>query len=488
MATKIESLSRAGQPSRASEKALSTRLVASVCALMDVVQIVGSGLLIFLFYVSPVDPGKFPIYIVAIGLFALLALQAFRLGGLYRFASIISPGKQVVRLASTLAVILLTLLAAGFALKISEQFSRIWAFSWLLTMVILLVGERFAIAAIVRRFAETGRLGRNIVIYGAGAHAERLIKHLDDLNEPWNHIVGVFDDRSFQRVGNSVQGHPVLGGLPDLLDWARSNRADDILVALPWSAEDRILNLLSRVSSLPANVRLSPEFVGTRLLHRRTSHHYQIPMLTILDKPVDGLGALSKLLVDYGIGAVGLVLALPVMGLVAACIKLESPGPVLFRQKRYGFNSQLIDVLKFRTMYVDQQDSNAEKLTQKNDPRVTRVGAFLRRFSLDELPQLLNVLKGEMSVVGPRPHAIRAKAGGLLYEEVVDEYAVRHKVKPGITGWAQVNGWRGNTETEDDIRGRVEHDLYYIEHWSLLLDLNIMVRTVFTVLGGRNSF
>ena len=139
-------------------------------------------------------------------------------------------------------------------------------------------------------------------------------------------------------------------------------------------------------------------------------------------------------------------------------------------------------------MYIDQQDADAEKLTERDDPRVTRVGAILRRFSLDELPQLINVLRGEMSVVGPRPHAIRAKAGGRLYEEVVDEYAVRHKVKPGITGWAQVNGWRGNTETEQDIRGRVEHDLYYIENWSLMLDLNIIVRTFFTVLGGRNSF
>jgi Undecaprenyl-phosphate glucose phosphotransferase len=488
MAIKTEAVKSATPGIHASDAALSTRLVASVCAFMDAIQIIGSGLLIFLFYVAPDDPGKSSIYLVTIGLVALLSLQAFQLGGLYRFTSITAPINHVFRLGITVAVILMVMLVVGFALKISDQFSRIWLFSWFLSMLILLIGERFALAAMVRRFAETGRMGRNILIYGAGDHAEQLIKHLDDLNEPWNNIVGVFDDRNLQRVGHDIRGYPMLGGLEELLHWARKHRADDILVAIPWGAQDRILELLSQVSSLPANVRLSPEFVGTKLLHRQISHHYDVPMLTVLDKPLDGLAVLSKLIVDYGFGAVGFLLALPTMALIAIAIKLESPGPVLFRQKRYGFNNQLIDVLKFRTMYIDQQDADAEKLTERDDPRVTRVGAILRRFSLDELPQLINVLRGEMSVVGPRPHAIRAKAGGRLYEEVVDEYAVRHKVKPGITGWAQVNGWRGNTETEQDIRGRVEHDLYYIENWSLMLDLNIIVRTFFTVLGGRNSF
>jgi lipopolysaccharide/colanic/teichoic acid biosynthesis glycosyltransferase len=161
---------------------------------------------------------------------------------------------------------------------------------------------------------------------------------------------------------------------------------------------------------------------------------------------------------------------------------------VLFRQQRYGFNHQLIGMYKFRTMYVDRTDADAERLVERGDPRVTRVGAVLRRFSIDELPQLFNVLRGEMSVVGPRPHALQAKAAGRLYADVVDEYAVRHKVKPGITGWAQVNGWRGNTETEDDIIGRVEHDLYYIENWSLLFDFSIILRTIWVVLRTRNSY
>ena len=152
---------------------------------------------------------------------------------------------------------------------------------------------------------------------------------------------------------------------------------------------------------------------------------------------------------------------------IAMLIKLDSPGPVLFRQKRYGFNNQLIEVFKFRTMYTHMTDHNAEQLTRRNDPRITRLGAFLRRTSLDELPQFLNVLRGEMSIVGPRPHALSAKAGALLYQDAVKYYDARHRVKPGITGWAQVNGWRGETDTVEQIRKRVEHDLYYIEHWSI---------------------
>ena len=176
------------------------------------------------------------------------------------------------------------------------------------------------------------------------------------------------------------------------------------------------------------------------------------------------------------------------MALIAIAIKLESKGPLLFYQKRYGFNHKLIDVCKFRTMYTDLQDNNAEQLTTRDDPRVTRVGAVLRRLSLDELPQLCNVLRGQMSVVGPRPHAISAKAGGRLYGDVVDDYAARHRVKPGITGWAQVNGWRGNTEHEEDIKNRVAHDIYYIENWSVLFDLYIVYRTIGSVLFGKNSY
>jgi len=203
---------------------------------------------------------------------------------------------------------------------------------------------------------------------------------------------------------------------------------------------------------------------------------------------LSGWNTFAKAVIDFLLGSIFTLAALPLMGVIAVCIKLESNGSVFFVQQRYGFKNQLIEILKFRTMYAEDADPDASQLTTRNDPRVTKVGAVLRRWSLDELPQLLNVLSGEMSVVGPRPHAVRAKAGGRLYEEVVAEYAVRHKVKPGITGWAQVNGWRGNTDTEETIIKRVEHDLHYIENWSLLFDLKILMLTIRSIISGKNSY
>jgi exopolysaccharide biosynthesis polyprenyl glycosylphosphotransferase len=196
-----------------------------------------------------------------------------------------------------------------------------------------------------------------------------------------------------------------------------------------------------------------------------------------------------KWLFDKIVGGLALILALPAMALIALAIKLDSRGPVLFRQKRYGFNNDLIEVYKFRTMYTDKSDATAATLVTKDDPRVTRIGRFLRKASLDELPQLFNVVfNGNLSLVGPRPHAVNAKAEARLYADAVDGYFARHRVKPGITGWAQINGWRGETDTQEKILKRVEHDLYYIENWSVLLDLDILVRTPFALLKTENAY
>jgi exopolysaccharide biosynthesis polyprenyl glycosylphosphotransferase len=195
-----------------------------------------------------------------------------------------------------------------------------------------------------------------------------------------------------------------------------------------------------------------------------------------------------KWLFDRVIGGLALLCLSPVMLLVAIAIKLESRGPVFFKQKRYGFNNELIEVYKFRSLRTDLQDKNAERLVTANDPRVTRVGRFLRRSSIDELPQLITVLKGGMSMVGPRPHATAAKAASRLYQDVVDGYFARHRVNPGISGWAQINGWRGETDTEDKILRRTEHDLYYIDNWSIWLDLYIIIKTPLALLKGENAY
>jgi exopolysaccharide biosynthesis polyprenyl glycosylphosphotransferase len=210
--------------------------------------------------------------------------------------------------------------------------------------------------------------------------------------------------------------------------------------------------------------------------------------LNVVDRPLrEGRWAI-KAIEDRVLGALILAMISPVLLAIAIAIKLDSPGPVFFRQKRYGYNNRLIEVWKFRSMYTNMTDANAEQLTRRNDPRITRLGAFLRRTSLDELPQFLNVLRGEMSIVGPRPHALSAKAGNVLYQDAVKYYDARHRVKPGITGWAQVNGWRGETDTLEQITKRVEHDLYYIDHWSILLDLRIILRTILGGFTGRHAF
>ena len=457
-----------------------------LAVLLDIPIIAGTGFLLYAIYLAH-EPGSLSRYAGVIGLYTLLVVQTLHTLGLYRFNNIIQPRRQARKIPVVCALIFMAMVAIGFALKVSADFSRVWSFAWILTSTSVLWGSRFVVRAGVRKAASAGKLTRTIVIYGGDTRGEKLIEHIQGLNEPWNRIVGVFDDR-INRLASHVAGYPIMGNLGDLLDYGRKNRSDEILIALPWNSQQRILEIVRILTALPSNVRLSSEFLGRDVLHQSVSYRFGVPMLNILEKPVSGWGGLSKLLLDYTLGTLFVIAASPIMLIAAIFIKLESKGPVFFKQKRYGFNNQLIEVYKFRTMYTDMTDADAEQLTTRDDPRVTRVGAFLRKTSLDELPQLLNVLKGEMSVVGPRPHAMQAKAAGRLYEDVVAGYAVRHKVKPGITGWAQVSGWRGNTDTERDIEGRLEHDFYYIDNWSVMFDLYIILRTAKVVIYDDNAY
>jgi exopolysaccharide biosynthesis polyprenyl glycosylphosphotransferase len=240
---------------------------------------------------------------------------------------------------------------------------------------------------------------------------------------------------------------------------------------------------------LPVDIRLAAHMNRLRFRPRAYSYIGNVPMLDIFDRPLADWDVVLKWLFDRIIGSLMLVALSPVMAVVALLIKFDSRGPVLFKQRRYGFNNELIEVYKFRSMYADKSDATASKLVTKDDPRVTRIGRFIRKTSLDELPQLFNVVfKGNLSLVGPRPHATQAKAANHLYDEVVDGYFARHRVKPGITGWAQVNGWRGETDTPEKIQRRVEHDLYYIENWSLLFDLYILVKTPYSLLKTESAY
>jgi Undecaprenyl-phosphate glucose phosphotransferase len=302
-------------------------------------------------------------------------------------------------------------------------------------------------------------------------------------------ILGVFDDRGDERSPMTLAGRSKLGTVDDLVEFARRTRIDLVIFSLPISAESRILEMLKKLWVLPVDIRLAAHTNGLRFRPRAYSYVGNLPVLDVFDKPITDWDVVTKWLFDKFVGGLLLLLTLPVMAIVALAVKLDSRGPVFFKQKRYGFNNELIEVYKFRTLKTEQCDSTAAKLVEKNDPRVTRVGRFLRKTSLDELPQLLNVVcKGNLSLVGPRPHAVHAKAENCLYDEAVDGYFARHRVKPGITGWAQVNGWRGETDTQEKIQRRVEHDLYYIENWSVLFDLYIMAITPIALAKTENAY
>jgi Undecaprenyl-phosphate glucose phosphotransferase len=326
------------------------------------------------------------------------------------------------------------------------------------------------------------------VIVGGGRDAEVLIEAIQNSAENDIRLLGMFDDRVDDRSPDSVAGLPKLGKVAELIEFARRTRVDLVIVSMPLSAEKRVLQMLKQLWVLPVDIRLSAHMSQLRFTSKAYSYVGDVPVFDMADRPISDWNLVFKWVVDKAVAVTALVLLSPVMVATAIAIKLESKGPVFFRQKRHGFNNQLIDMYKFRSMYTDMADAGASKLVTKDDPRVTRVGRFIRRTSIDELPQLFNVLKGELSIVGPRPHALQAKADNQLYYEAVEGYFARHRVKPGMTGWAQIHGWRGETDTVDKIMQRVNHDLYYIENWSLLLDIYIVFMTPIRLLSSENAY
>jgi Undecaprenyl-phosphate glucose phosphotransferase len=280
-------------------------------------------------------------------------------------------------------------------------------------------------------------------------------------------------------------GWPVLRSLRAVCALIQAGDADLVIIALPEAASRRIAAIMSRMSGIAVDIRLAPDTARFYRPDARVSSIGGLPFLHLRDKPISGMAAAAKRAEDLVLGVPLLCLVAPLMLLVALAIRLDSPGPVLFVQPRLGFNNRLIRVRKFRTMHGGASDERGSLQAVRGDVRVTRVGRFLRRTSLDELPQLINVVGGSMSLVGPRPHALGTAAAGLPFEAAAAEYESRHRVKPGITGWAQVRGWRGETDTVEKLRRRVEHDLHYIAHWSLWFDLRILALTVSAVFCGE---
>jgi exopolysaccharide biosynthesis polyprenyl glycosylphosphotransferase len=263
---------------------------------------------------------------------------------------------------------------------------------------------------------------------------------------------------------------------------------DEVILALPLRAEARIGELVAKLRSLPVDLRLSLDPIAGEFPMHGITEVASIQMIEILDRPLKNWSAVVKWFEDKVLGTLCAILLAPLMAAIALAIRLDSGGPVFFVQERFGFNNNVIRVVKFRTMRVAEADPTGAARTTPDDPRVTRVGRVLRRFSLDELPQLFNVLTGDMSLVGPRPHVMAMKAGERLYHEAVGDYFLRHRVLPGMTGWAQVHGLRGEIETPENARARVAYDLWYIDHWSLWLDVKVLFLTLRVIFSGQNAY
>jgi Undecaprenyl-phosphate glucose phosphotransferase len=302
---------------------------------------------------------------------------------------------------------------------------------------------------------------------------------------PGLRIVGMFDDRR-NRLTSRTAGS--VRSVDDLLELGRRVNIDRVVLTLPLHAEARILEISDRLMALAVEILVCPDVTGFNLLRRPVMSQAGFPAIRIADRPISAEHFIIKVAEDKIIGFVMLLLMAPLLLAIAVAIKLGSPGPVLFRQLRHGYNNRVFEVLKFRTMRVESGDASGARQAQRNDSRVTRLGKFLRRTSLDELPQLFNVLRGDMSLVGPRPLPIGMRTQDLACHEIVQQYAHRHRVRPGITGWAQISGNRGATEHPVQLRKRVELDLFYIENWSLLFDLKILVLTGFKVVCSKNAF
>jgi Undecaprenyl-phosphate glucose phosphotransferase len=424
------------------------------------------------------------------GFFALLVALSSVLGlrglGLYKPAAwttgFMTAGKSFLMCA------LVGALAYSIALTTPVDLPWTWWAAWSGFCAGYFLLSRLVAQIWVKPAERAGQFRTRIAFVGGGQAAEDALNLLEQSNTDEFEVIGLFDDRYDNRSPESVRKYRKIGTISDLAPYAREQAIDLIIVAIPLSAETRMLHILKRLWELPVDIRISGAAGKLKLSRAAYTYLGNLPLLSAFERPLSGWDSIMKSAVDRVIALCAIIGLAPVMLAVAAAVKWESKGPIIFKQKRFGFNNQLVEVYKFRSMYTDMSDAAAAKLVTKDDPRVTRVGRIIRKTSLDELPQLFNVLMGTLSLVGPRPHATQAKAAGSLYDEVVDGYFARHKVKPGITGWAQINGWRGETDTREKIEQRVKHDLDYIDRWSISLDLYILAKTPLALLKSENAY
>ena len=422
-------------------------------------------------------------YIALMIITVLLAFILFPLPAADEFHVVESFWSKAISTALSWASLFAILLFLAYATKSSAIYSRRVLITWfLLTPVVILAG-RILVSAVVSRLMISSKNQRHAVIAGANPIALSLANKIADTPHFGMVMDGFFEDRSRQRLG--VGGDlAILGGLTDLPDFVRKNKTDIIFIAIPIKNVQRVTDLLDELHDTTASIYFVPDVFVFDLIQCRTVDIKGIPAVALCETPFYGFRGVSKRTSDYFIALLALILASPIMITTAILIKLTSKGSVIFKQRRYGLDGREIVVYKFRSMTV-AEDSGEIRQATKNDDRLTPIGGFLRRYSIDELPQLINVLQGRMSIVGPRPHAV---AHNEEYRKVIKGYMVRHKVTPGITGLAQVSGFRGETETVDKMRKRIALDLDYLRNWSIALDMRIILKTIALVFGDKKAY
>ena len=421
---------------------------------------------------------------VLFGVMTVLVFQSFGIYSEELFSKRLLVRKTFFALAATFGLVLVLQNLTLNAFPVPGQYLLAWFIATVLLFLLaraIMLGTNYYLVA-------RGRYLQRAVIYGCNENGLRVAEHIEQNEDIRAGVIGFIDDEPSHAELLDNHALNLIGDADRLEGMVRDERVEQVIVALPASEEERIKQVVDRFKRMPVDVLLAPDLGSLHYTPQHTSQVAELPMVNLSQRPLQGWSPLLKRAEDIVLATICLLLAAPVMIAIAIAIRLESPGPVLFRQRRYGYNQHLIEVYKFRSMYHHLRDADAAQQTTRDDVRITRVGRFIRKTSLDELPQLFNVLFGSMSMVGPRPHASATKAADVLFEDAVAEYAARHRVKPGITGLAQINGYRGETDTLHKIHRRVEYDLEYIERWSVWLDLYILVRTIPAIVSARAAY
>lgn len=395
---------------------------------------------------------------------------------------------QAGKIIGAWTLVIVLMLLGNFLSGTAIEENRAWLGMWFGTGIGVVVMARALQSFVIGIWQADGRLERRAVIVGGGQPAADIITTLENQEGNDIRICGIFDDRDDERSPAIVAGYPKLGTIDDLVEFSRLCKIDMLIVTIPVTAESRVLQMLHKLWVLPLDIHLSAHMNKMQFRRRTYSYVGNLPTVPVFAKPIANWGSLFKRLFDIVVASLAILILSPLLVGTAIAIRRDSKGPIIFKQRRYGFNNEEVLIYKFRSLYHDMADQKAAKSVTKDDPRVTPVGRFIRKTSIDELPQLFNVLFGSLSLVGPRPHVPDQETNNKLFEEVADGYMARHKVKPGITGWAQINGWRGEIDADEKLKQRVEHDIYYIENWSLALDLYILAATPFKILNQDGAY